>query len=162
MRWAESTKRRNSRGIYENFHSDPSKRVILNNDNDEKRRLFENCRLQAKRVVNPIIDWSDRDVWEYIEDQNIPVNPLYKCGWSRVGCIGCPVAGKHRYEEFSRYPKFRQMYVNAFERMLQERHRRGKMKGTWNMGSTGEDVFHWWMEDGVIPGQVSLFDEDDD
>ena len=30
------------------------------------------------------------------------------------------------------------------------------MKGTWNMGSTGEDVFHWWMEDGVIPGQMLM------
>ena len=32
------------------------------------------------------------------------------------------------------------------------------MEGTWNMGTTGEDVFHWWMEDGVIAGQIG-FDE---
>lgn len=31
------------------------------------------------------------------------------------------------------------------------------------MGTTGEDVFHWWMEDGVLPGQINLYDlmEDD-
>ncbi len=32
------------------------------------------------------------------------------------------------------------------------------MIGSWRSGVTGTDVFHWWMEDGVIPGQVS-FDE---
>lgn len=139
-----------------------NKRVILNNDNDDKRRLFENCRLQAKRVCNPIIDWTDSDVWEYLEDQKTPMNPLYKCGWNRVGCIGCPMAGKSRVEEFARYPKFRKMYINAFDRMILERERRGKMQGNWRMGTTGEDVFHWWMEDGVLPGQVSLFDDEED
>ena len=24
-------------------------------------------------------------------------------------------------------------------------------------GRTAEDVFHWWMEDGVLPGQFDLF-----
>lgn len=133
--------------------------MILNNDNDEKRKLFENCRIQAKRVCNPIIDWTDQDVWDYIRDQKIPMNPLYSCGWNRVGCIGCPMAGIHRLEEFARYPKFKQLYINAFDRMLLERQRLGKMQGTWRMGTSGMDVFHWWMEDGVLPGQTSLWED---
>lgn len=161
VRWAESIQRKNRRGIYETMQSDPSKKIILNNDNDDRRRLFENCRLQAKRVCNPIIDWTDADVWGYIESEHLTLNPLYQCGFSRVGCIGCPVAPlKRRSFEFSRYPKYKEMYIRAFDHMLKERKRRGKMKGTWNMGTTGKDVFHWWMEDGVLQGQIDLFGDE--
>lgn len=159
VRWEESKKRKRGRGIYETPSKDKQKRIILNNDNDDRRRLFESCRLQAKRICNPIIDWTDADVWDYINSERLPLNPLYQCGFSRVGCIGCPLIGtKGRQKEFSRYPKFQQNYILAFDRMLKERERRGKMQGTWIIGTTGEDVFHWWMEDGVIPGQVELDD----
>ncbi len=159
VRWAESQKRKNSRGIYEILSNELSKRIILNNDNDDRRRLFENCRLQAKRVCNPIIEWTDADVWDYIESEHLTLNPLYQCGFSRVGCIGCPMAGtKGRQKEFARYPQYQHNYILAFDRMLKERERRGKMQGSWNMGTTGEDVFHWWMEDGVLPGQIDMED----
>ena len=159
VRWEESEKRKNGRGIYETLSKDREKRIILNNDNDDRRRLFENCRLQAKRVCNPIIEWTDADVWDYIGSEHLTLNPLYQCGFSRVGCIGCPMAGtKDRQKEFARYPKYQQNYILAFGRMLKERERRGKMQGSWNMGTTGEDVFHWWMEDGVLPGQMGIED----
>lgn len=154
VRWEESPSRRENRGIYE-----AGRKVVLNNDNDDRRRLFENCRLQAKRVCNPIIEWTDADVWDYIGSEHLTLNPLYQCGFSRVGCIGCPMAGtKGRQKEFARYPRYQHNYILAFDRMLKERERRGKMQGSWNMGTTGEDVFHWWMEDGVLPGQIDMED----
>lgn len=157
VRWAESTKRKNTRGIYETMPSDPTKKIILNNDNDDRRRLFETCTIKAKMVCNPIIEWTDADVWDYIDAEKIPVNPLYGCGFSRVGCIGCPMAGTAgRQREFARYPKYQEMYIRAFDRMLEERQRRGKMQGSWRAGTTGRDVFHLWMEDGVLPGQEVL------
>lgn len=152
VRWAESAKRLN-RGIYENITSNIKKRVILNNDNDDTRKLFENCQLKAKRVVNPIIDWTDDEVWDYTKAEKIPCNPLY-CEFSRVGCIGCPMAGKGRQREFARYPQYQQMYIHAFDRMLEERKRKGR-ESQWQ---TGRDVFHWWMEDGVLPGQIEFDD----
>lgn len=156
VRWAESAARKKNRGIYEKIGKGRSV-IMLSNDNDDKRKLFENCRLKAKRICNPIIDWTDDEVWDYIHAENIYTNPLYQCGFSRVGCIGCPIAGKKgRYAEFARYPKYQRMYIRAFNRMLKERQRRGKMDGTWRIGTTGVDVFHWWMEDGVIPGQVEM------
>lgn len=166
VRWEESEKRKNGRGIYEKISKNKSKRIILNNDNDDRRQLFESCSLQAKRVCNPIIDWTDKDIWSYINSEHLPLNPLYRCGFPRVGCVGCPMAGtKGRQKEFARYPKFQQNYILAFDRMLKERERRGKMRGSWNVGTTGEDVFHWWMEDGVLPGQTEmedLLDESED
>lgn len=94
VRWAESTRRKNSRGVMEMMHKDPAKRIILMGDNDEKRQLFETCNLKGKMTVNPIVDWSDDDVWDYTHSENLPVNPLYCEGQKRVGCIGCPMAGR--------------------------------------------------------------------
>lgn len=145
-----------SRGIYENFGATKDKKIILANDNDEKRMLFENCRLKAKRVVNPIVDWADEDVYGFLEDAKAPMNPLYAEGQCRVGCIGCPLAGKkYREAEFARWPKYRNLYMLAFREMLAERKRRGKETTTW---ATAEDVFNRWMEYDVLPGQISMED----
>lgn len=155
VRWDESVSRKKNRGIYE-----AGRNLILNNDNDEKRTLFENCTLKSKRVCNPIVDWTDRDVWDYIASEHLTINPLYQCGYTRVGCIGCPMARtKHRQREFARYPTFKKNYIKSFDRMLEERKRRGRTQGSWNAGATGEDVFHWWVEDGVLPGQINMFEE---
>lgn len=156
VRWAESTARKR-RGGLEVLTSKPQSKLILSNDNDEDRRLFETCQLKGKRVVNPIIDWKDDDVLDYAAVEKIPMNPLYCEGFHRVGCVGCPLANvKMRMMEFSRYPKIKAAYIRAFDRMLEERRRRGRMNGTFRMGDTGVDVFHWWMEDGVLPGQEVL------
>lgn len=153
VRWAESARRKNTRATFENLNRNPEKRMLLN-DNGDTRQLFENCRIKAKRVCNPIIDWTDKDVWEYIESEKIQTNPLYCEGFDRVGCIGCPMAGKHRTAEFAQYPTYQRAYTRAFEKMLEERRTR-RMNCDW---TTGIDVFHWWMEDGVLPGQIE-FDE---
>ena len=154
VRWAESARRKNNRGIYEK-NGDKDHRIILNNDNDDRRLLFESCRLKSKRTVNPIIDWTDTDVWQYLLDTKAPVNPLYGEGWCRVGCIGCPMAGKHvREEEFARWPEYKKLYLLAFEKLLDERAKRGLFVD-WQ---TPEDVFNWWMEYDTIPGQMNIDD----
>lgn len=157
VRWAESTARKR-RGGLEVLASKPQSNLILSNDNDEDRRLFETCQLKGKRVVNPIVDWQAADIWDYVGVEKIPMNPLYCEGFHRVGCVGCPMAAaKTRTLEFARYPKIKAAYIRAFARMLEERRRRGKMGGpVFRMGDTGVDVFHWWMEDGVLPGQEVL------
>lgn len=149
VRWEESESRNESRGIYE-----AGRKVILNNDNDDRRRLFEACRLQAKRVCNPIIDWTDHDIWDYIASEHLEVNPLYRCGFSRIGCVGCPMAGKGRQKAFARYPIYQKNYIRSFDRMLQARKQDG-LPSSWE---SGEEVFHWWMEDGVLPGQIEMDD----
>ena len=157
VRWAESTARKR-RGGLEVLASKPQSNLILSNDNDEDRRLFETCQLKGKRIMNPIIDWKNADVLGYAAAEKIPMNPLYCEGFHRVGCVGCPMAAaKTRILEFARYPKIKAAYIRAFDRMLDERRRRGKMEGPiFRMGGTGVDVFHWWIEDGVLPGQEVL------
>lgn len=157
VRWAESVARRNNRGIYEGVTRSSESKVILNSDNDDKRRLTEHCMKQGKTVCNPIIDWTDMDVWDFLEDAKVPVNPLYGCGFNRVGCIGCPMASKARTKEFARYPGYERLYKQTFEKMVAVR----KARGLTMVWENGEEVFHWWMEDGVLPGQMTLEDLND-
>tara|TARA_Y100000310_G_C20670869_1_gene810209 strand:+ start:119 stop:913 length:795 start_codon:yes stop_codon:yes gene_type:complete len=43
--------------------------------------------------IHPLLNWSEVDIWKYIEKENIPVNPLYfsKKGerFRSLGCIPC-------------------------------------------------------------------------
>ncbi len=153
VRWAESASRKNNRGIYERIGASKAQKIILNNDNDDRRMLFENCRLKARRVVNPIIDWTDEDVWGFLEDAKKPINPLYEEGFCRVGCIGCSMAGKKgREAEFQRWPKYKNLYLLAFKHLLEERAARGQPT-SWQ---TPQDVFNWWMEYDILPGQMEM------
>ena len=153
VRWDESVQR-SSRGVMETIGKTKADAIILTNDNDDKRSLFEKCELRAKTVCNPIIEWKHRDIWEYIHSEKINTNPLYQCGFDRVGCVGCPLANKKRYFEFRVFPQYKKLYIHAFERMIAERKRRG-LETKWK---NGEEVFLWWMQDENIKGQMNIED----
>ena len=171
VRWEESRNRELNQGavtIYGEKHigseikqSDffaktPRGGVVLVNDNEESRRMIEQCYKRSKTVVNPIIEWTDQDVWDFIRDENVPYCSLYDEGFSRLGCIGCPMAGKGRFAQFARWPKYKQMYLRAIEKMIEAREQAGIPLKKYR---TVDDIWHWWMEDGVVPGQIALFDE---
>ena len=131
---------------------------MLLTDNDDRRMLFERCEMKAETVVNPIIDWKDREIWDFYQSECQCHNPLYGMGFTRVGCIGCPMAGKGRWKEFHKFPQYKDMYINAFGRMLQARKEKGlglanEMYKEWK---SGEDAFLWWMEDKNVSGQLEL------
>lgn len=142
VRWAESSRRAAKRGGVEVQHRDITKKLILNADNDESRMMIESCQLKGKRILNPIIDWTDDDVWEFLHAEGCKSNPLYECGWKRVGCIGCPMAPKTREVAFYFYPKYKTMYLHAFDRMLKARDDAG-LETNWK---SGEEVMEWWLK----------------
>ena len=76
VRWAESSKRKNNRGLLE-LNNYTKKYVKLMNDNDEARRMFETCTMKSMHTLNPIIDWTQEEVWEYLHSRNIPYCKLY-------------------------------------------------------------------------------------
>ena len=177
VRWDESANRKRNQGAVtifgrvagaelsdgEDFAQTPRGGAILTNDNEESRRVVESCYKRHKTLVNPIIEWTDRDVWDFIHSENIPY-----CGFKRLGCIGCPMARpREREHEFLIYPKFKAAYMLAFEKMLQlrtERHAADPSRPIWRTGGfdndtpTAEDVFNWWMEYDVLPGQINMFE----
>ncbi len=39
--------------------------------------------------LNPLADWSEKDVWNYIAEHDIPYNPLHDQGYPSIGCTHC-------------------------------------------------------------------------
>lgn len=141
VRWAESRKRR-KRGFAE-IQGPSEPKVILNSDNDEKRRQIENCQIKGKRVLNPILDWTDDEVWQFIHTHIRTYCSLYDEGFTRIGCIGCPLAStKQREKELARYPMFKKAYLKAFDRMLSYHKEGTHGSATWK---DAEDVYRWWL-----------------
>lgn len=135
------------------YHVTDKGGLVMNMDNDPNRRLVEHCYRTTSVMVNPIIDWTDDDVWEFLHHYGCEANPLYQCGKSRIGCIGCPMQDfKGMKADFAKYPKYRLNYVRAFDRMIEERKRRN-LPTSWE---TGEDVMRWWVGDD--PRQITLED----
>lgn len=53
-------------------------------------RDYESPKITKQRVVGPIIDWKDIEVWLYIISNSILINDAYRVGYARVGCWCCP------------------------------------------------------------------------
>lgn len=158
VRWEESTRRKNNRGLLE-LNNYTKSYIKLMNDNDEARRMVETCVMKSMHSLNPIIDWTKEDVWEYLNSRNIPHCCLYDEGFDRIGCIGCPLAGPEQMRfEFARYPKYEQAYLRAFDKMLKAREGNGKPYQKWH---TAEDVMCWWFceekQQKVDRNQLSFF-----
>ena len=129
----------------------------MNNDNAESRQFVERCYRTTSTMVNPIIDWTNRDVWEFLHHYGCESNPLYHNGFCRVGCIGCPLGGaKSQKREFALYPKYKENYIRAFDRMIIKRREDG-LPTVWN---SGEECFTWWIGDD--PNQISFDDYDEE
>ena len=182
VRWAESANRKANQGLVtiigkgagrelsdeSDFTLTNRGGVVLTNDNSDSRRMVEQCYKRHKTTVNPIIDWTDADVWSFIKANGIPYCELYDEGFSRLGCVGCPMARTHgREREFLRWPKYKDAYLRAFDKMLEvrrQRHLENPTRPLWKANGmeygevTAVDVFNWWMEYDVLPGQINLFE----
>lgn len=160
VRWAESVNRAKNQGLIKVDKSKKAEKVIagitddytltdkggiiLNNDNEETREVFETCIKMRKTTLNPIIDWQEDEVWEFIHEYNVPYCKLYDEGLKRLGCIGCPMSGPNGMKRsFERWPVYKQNYLKAFDRMI-KRMEKEDPEGvrSWK---TAEDVFKWWV-----------------
>lgn len=177
VRWAESDNRKNNQGLVTiigrpaetkkiateaeaKFEITKRGGIILNTDNDKERWVVEGCYRTTSTLINPIIDWTDEEVWEFLHYYGCMSNPEYCKGEKRIGCIGCPLAGgKQQKREFAKYPKYRQAYVRAFDRMVKALEKEGKPTFDYENGyywKDGESVMRWWVGDD--PLQITLED----
>ncbi len=168
VRWAESNNRRANADVVRiigkpkttqteaekmgaEFQPTPKGGILLSTDNENNRRFVEHCYRTSQTTINPIVDWTDEDVWEFLRHYGCKSNPLYECGFKRIGCVGCPMAGGIGMKrEFNRWPKYKQLYIHAFDRMLQRRKERD-LPTEWK---SGEEVMKWWLGDD--PNQIEL------
>jgi len=65
--------------------------------------------------LNPIIGWSEKDVWEYIRKYELPIPPGYRNGLLRNGCVVCPYKSP---KELKKIKKLEPEIWNKFEEFL--------------------------------------------
>ena len=156
VRWAESVRRAKTRATFETWSSGGETKMLMN-DNEEGREMLESCYRLKTTVINPIIDWEDEDVWEFIHKYNVPYCGLYDQGRKRLGCVGCPHGGSRQMtEDFEKYPKIKKAYLMAFDKMLKHSAEIGRPT-TWN---TAEEVYKWWLnekhQEEPLEGQMEI------
>jgi len=93
-----------------------------------------------KTHVRPLLDWTEAEIWQYLEDRNIPINPCYE-HTGRVGCIFCPFASqKALLYAAKRYPKYHRLFMRSIERIIKDK---GYLQRFGNV--TPEQAWEWWI-----------------
>ena len=158
VRRAESEHRGGRRG-FETVAKYKKDRILLN-DNGDDRRVSEYCMQKRAYICNPIIDWTDDDVWRFIRTEKLPYCSLYDEGWQRVGCIGCPLANdRERVRQFERWPGFKKQFIRTFDKMVEAIRASGNWDAPFEMFHDGQDAFDWWMHDPAFRQRRSFFQE---
>lgn len=142
VRWDESNRRRKSRSGLEVSRTEKwnTEREKLDPDNMDED-MVRYCMQSKGFILNPIIDWTTEEVWEFIHRYNIPYCKLYDEGFERLGCIGCPMASpKMRLKEFERYPKIKEAYIKAFDRMIRKQIEGGGTRKDYKRNRTVQDL----------------------
>lgn len=92
-----------------------------------------------KILVSPIIHWTERDVWEFLNTNGIPHCVLYDQGYTRIGCICCPMSNaKQKYKEIERWPHVKRNWLKTIQWMIDN----GYVKHSFSDPETG---FRWWI-----------------
>jgi phosphoadenosine phosphosulfate reductase len=65
----------------------PTRAATPKLDRDERRGIWK---------VNPLADWSEKDVWRYIHAHELPYHPLHDRGYGSIGCAPCTLPGDGR------------------------------------------------------------------
>lgn len=89
-------------------------------------RVWNKTKHITTRQYLPLLEWTDRDVAEFIEERNIQCHPIYYDengrfhAERRLGCMCCPLLSKpKRIESFKQYPAMVRYYIRAGEKFLQ-------------------------------------------
>lgn len=78
-------------------------------------------------IVNPIIEWIETDVWEFLNKvMEVPHCELYDPPYNRhrIGCILCPMSSyKSKLRDIELYPYAKRNWVQTIEKMLRNAER---------------------------------------
>ncbi len=65
----------------------PTRAAAAKLERDERRGIWK---------VNPLADWTEKDLWRYIHAHQLPYNPLHDLGYASIGCAPCTMPGAGR------------------------------------------------------------------
>lgn len=105
--------------------------------------------------VCPICDWSEEDVWEFLNSNGIPHCSLYDEGYKRIGCVCCPLSPSKMRSDAARWPKMARMLFTGhllnWKKVVDNKGRtkRGKFYRILEHGSA-EAAFDCWLDHAQI------------
>lgn len=95
-----------------------------------------------KFMVYPILRWTEQDVWRFLRERELPINPCY-ASQRRVGCVFCPFAPKKQImRHIKEKPKQYQALLHNLQKFIDQTHE----KGLISHFDTAEEYFQWWVE----------------
>jgi phosphoadenosine phosphosulfate reductase len=65
----------------------PTRAAAPKLERDQRRGIWK---------VNPLADWTEKDLWRYIHEHELPYHPLHDRGYSSIGCRPCTAPGEGR------------------------------------------------------------------
>ena len=109
-------------------------------------------------IMCPILYWTDKDIWQFIRQNEMPYCSLYDEGHTRLGCIGCPLSGPTGMaRDFKRWPKYEAMWRRGFDAFWKKykgtKTRYGKDRSLEKF-PTQEDLWEWWVSGKAYEGDV--------
>ncbi|NDV46276.1 hypothetical protein D0T49_04385 [Paludibacter sp. 221] len=115
---------------------------------------------KAKHIY-PLYDWTEKEIYNYIEKYDIKLAPCYSNGFSRLGCVGCPQVTRKgvRMKEFESHPK----YLESIKRAIKKGMENNPQWKITQLADYNEDVaIAWWLSGKTMneyfqPNQLKLF-----
>lgn len=107
--------------------------------------------------VRPIANFTKKDVWQYVRENNVPYCYLYDEGatrkgygeglFKRLGCVLCPFSSQIKQEE-EYCPEIAKLWklacVRLVETMKERDYKTKKGKPMKHRFETGEELYQWW------------------
>lgn len=94
-----------------------------------------------KILVSPILEWTEKDVWEFLYVNGIPHCKLYDQGYTRIGCICCPMSNyRQRLRDIRKYPHVKRGWLKTIVWLIDN----GYVDHNFQNAEIG---FKWWISE---------------
>lgn len=92
--------------------------VEINITNADGERVLGCIHGKETLLISPIINWSNEDVWTFLNTLDIAHCELYDQGWRRIGCILCPMSSpKQKRIDEERWPHVKRNWIKAIKKI---------------------------------------------
>lgn len=95
-----------------------------------------------KIIISPILHWTERNVWEFLNEVvKVPHCELYDQGYTRIGCILCPMASyRKKLKDIERWPYVKKKWVETIDWFI-----KNKWTNTTYEPLSAQERFDMWI-----------------
>lgn len=106
-------------------HAENTQRTRREHAENTLSRIEENehkcIKGKDKIMVYPLLHWKTSQIWQFIRDFDLPINPCYN-SVGRVGCMFCPYAKRKQIMQYAlKYPKFKKLLLKSLDKYITEK-----------------------------------------